>query len=163
MLQREAEPELAISLPPPPEIPGSQEPAPKPQTDQDPSKGSGDRSGSKDRERGTQETSGGTAIRGMEHGGIGPSQRTPGDKGTGPGPSGHQPSDALGDQARISGTPSCPPSVPTRDTLMKPGMRQVRIRVEYDASAEGGSLRFWNGFAITDNQVCCFHGSWKQQ
>eukprot|EP00884_Botryococcus_braunii_P001118 jgi/Botrbrau1/11006/Bobra.101_1s0004.1 len=152
MLQREAEPELAISLPSPPERPGSQEPGPKPQTDQDPSKGSGDRSGSKDRERGTQETSVGTAGRVAEQGGTGPSQSTPRVKGAGLGPSRHQPSDPHGDPGRASGTPSCPPSVPSL-TPLKTGMRQVRIRVEYIASAEGGSLRFWNGFAITDNQV----------
>ncbi len=35
----------------------------------------------------------------------------------------------------------------------RPKRREVRVRIEYEAGEEGGALRFWDGYAITDNQV----------
>lgn len=42
---------------------------------------------------------------------------------------------------------------PTLIKAARPGVRHVRIRVDYEASIEGGALRFWDGYFITDNQV----------
>lgn len=149
-LQKEAEPELAISIPPLLERAASEGLRRRPAVgDQEASRVPGDQP-LRDPEGGTQETSG-PASEGQAPGGNGPSQSTP------------PPADQAvvpGDQAAVSGgqgagpVPSgLPPLAPSRDAQAKPSQRQLRIIIEYSAGPEGGALRFCDGYAITDNQV----------
>lgn len=149
-LQREAEPELAISVPPLVEKVGSEGTRRGPAGEQEASKAPGDQTLSRDLEGDTQETSGPVAG-GQAPGGSGPSQSTP--------PPGEQAA-VPGDQGAGSVPSGLLPPAPSREGQAKPAQRQLRITIEYSAGPEGGALRFWDGYAITDNQVRGAHEPW---
>jgi hypothetical protein len=144
-LEREAGPELEISVPPLVERPEPEGPRRRPAGEQEAGRAPGDRSLSRDPEGGTQETSG-AAPGGQGTGGSGPSQSTP--------PPGDQAAAVVPGNPGAGSVPSGrPPLGLPRDVQAKPAQRQLRITIEYFAGVDGGALRFWKGYAITDNQV----------